>query len=333
MLRETPLSVLDLVPIAQGSTAAEAFARSRALAQRAEALGFHRYWVAEHHNMAGIASSATAVVIGYLAAHTSTIRVGSGGVMLPNHAPLVIAEQFGTLESMYPGRIDLGIGRAPGTDQVTVRAIRTDPLQSAEAFPERLAELRSYLGLASDGQFIRAVPGHGLQIPIWLLGSSDFSAHLAGRLGLPFAFAGQFAAENLAIALDTYRSSFQPSAELDRPYAMVGVNVIAADSDERARYLSTTAQQKFLHLIRGDANRSQAMPPVERMDGLWSERERAAVEARLQASIIGGPETVRAGLQAFLDQTGADELMVHTDVYHPEDRIRSYELVAQVWRA
>ena len=333
MLREIPLSVLDLSPIVEGGTPAESFRNSLDLAQHAEKWGFFRYWVAEHHGMPSVASSATAVLIGYIAGGTSTIRVGSGGIMLPNHAPLVIAEQFGTLESLYPGRIDLGLGRAPGTDQRTARALRRHQRVGGADFPELLTELRSYFLPYSPetSSGIRAIPGEGMSIPIWLLGSSDFSAQLAGRLGLPFAFAGHFSPDYTLPALQVYREHFRPSEVLDEPYAMVGVNVVAADTDERARYLSTSHYLSFLQAVRGE--RKPVQPPVEDLDSVWNDFEKFSVESQLRSSIIGSPATVRQKLQELLDATQADELMINTQMYRHEDRIRSYEIVAQVWKS
>ncbi|MDN6180967.1 MAG: LLM class flavin-dependent oxidoreductase [Halomonas subglaciescola] len=328
LLSNTPLSVLDLAPICHGGTASEAFDDSVALAKKADDLGYHRYWLAEHHNIDGIASAATSVLIGHIAGQTQRIRVGSGGIMLPNHAPLVIAEQFGTLETLYPGRIDLGLGRAPGADGATMRALRRDPFAGVDDFPERLEELRSYLGEAGPGQRIRAVPGQDTNVPVWLLGSSGYSAQLAARLGLPFVFAAQFAPGYLLEALHLYRSQFRPSAVLDEPYAMVGMPVIVADNDAHAHYLNTTAQQKFLNLHRGKSIKGQ--PPVEQLD--WTPRERAAVGQNLGAAVVGGPDSVREGLEDFLQQTGANELMVVTDVYDREDRLRSLELLDALGR-
>lgn len=326
---DIPLSVLDLAPIAQDQTAAEAFATTVALAQHVEQLGYRRFWLAEHHNITGVASSATAVLIGHVAAHTHRLRVGSGGVMLPNHAPLVIAEQFGTLETLFPGRIDLGLGRAPGTDGVTLRALGRDP-QAGYRFPELLAELMGYFAPVRPGQAVKAIPGAGLAVPIWLLGSSDFSARLAAQLGLPFSFAGHFSPEGMA-AMRLYRQLFQPSAHLDRPYAMIGVPVVAADTDAEAEFQATTQQQKFLSLVRG--HRLQTQPPVASMDALWSPAEKAAVMQRLGAAVVGGPQRITAQLEALLRVTEADEIMIVSDFYRREDRLRSYQIVAEAQQA
>ncbi|HYD96993.1 MAG TPA: LLM class flavin-dependent oxidoreductase [Noviherbaspirillum sp.] len=329
--KDIPLSILDLAPIQQGGTAADAFQRTLDLARHADRWGYHRYWLAEHHGMPAIASAATAVAISYVAAGTTRIRVGAGGVMLPNHAPLVVAEQFGTLESLYPGRIDLGLGRAPGSNQLVARALRRGLQADGEEFPQLLAELRGYFrprGTDSGAARVRAVPGEGLSIPIWLLGSSDFSARLAGHLGLPFAFAGQFSPAYLQEALALYRHCFQPSDALQKPHVMVGLNVFAADSDEEARRLSTTHQQMHVNLIRGLPG--QMPPPVDSMDGLWSPLEQASVEATLRVSITGAPDTVRRRLQAFIDDTQADELIVNTMIFDHAARLRSYEILAQL---
>ncbi|MFC4274420.1 LLM class flavin-dependent oxidoreductase [Achromobacter aloeverae] len=328
-LSDVPFSVLDLAPIAQNRSAADAFRNTVELAQHVERLGYNRFWLAEHHNINGIASSATAVLIGHVAGHTKTLRVGSGGVMLPNHAPLIIAEQFGTLETLYPGRIDLGLGRAPGSDGLTQRALRRDPRSGLE-FPELLEELRAFLRPAHPTQAVRAIPGEGLNIPIWLLGSSDFSARLAAQLGLPFSFAGHFSPEGIA-AMRLYRQLFRPSETLHRPYSMIGVPVIAADTDEEARRQSTTQQQKFLSLVRG--NRLQLQPPVDDMDQRWNDWERAAVQQKLGAAIVGGPEKVRRELEALVERTEADEVMIVSDFYDPKDRLRSYEIVAALKQA
>jgi len=311
-----------------GERAGSAIARSVELAQHVEQLGYRRYWLAEHHSIAGLACSATAVLIGHVAAATRTIRVGSGGVMLPNHAPLVVAEQFGTLEAIYPGRIDLGLGRAPGGDFATMRALRRDLNQSGDDFPALLEELRTYLGPEKPGQVVRAIPGQGSNVPITLLGSSGFSAQLAAMLGLPFAFAAHFAPEYLYIAAQMYRDRFQPSATLQQPHLIVGVPVIAARTDAAAGRLFTTPQQRFLQLIR---NRPvELLPPVDSMEPLWQEWERATVESRLGAAIVGSEATVKAGMQKLVQETGADELIVVTDTYEPEARLESYERVARI---
>jgi luciferase family oxidoreductase group 1 len=331
-LQDISFSVLDLAPIVVGSNAGAALQNSLDLARHVEQWGYTRYWVAEHHSMPGIASSATAVVIGHIAGGTSSIRVGSGGVMLPNHSPLVIAEQFGTLESLFPGRIDLGLGRAPGTDHLTARALRRGPDRNGEDFPELLAELRSYL--APPGEIpvnsVRAVPGEGLEVPIWLLGSSDFSARLASKLGLPFGFASHFSPNFTLPALDLYRKNFQPSEQLSAPYAMVGVNVVAAETDEEARRLATSMQLQFLSLLRNRPG--QLRPPVDNIDDYCTDFEKAALDERSRFSIVGNPETVRRGLQLFLDQTHADEMIVSSQIYHHEARLRSYEILSEVFR-
>jgi len=326
-LADTPLSVLDLAPVRQGGTPSEAFDNMVALARRVEALGYKRFWLAEHHNMPGIASSATSVLIGHVAGATSTIRVGSGGVMLPNHAPLVIAEQFGTLEALYPGRIDLGLGRAPGTDQLTTRALRRELNDDEGQFPRNVQELLALLAPAGENQKVRAVPGSGSNVPVWLLGSSTFSAQLSGMLGLPFAFASHFAPQRLLEAIEVHRHYFRPSEYLDKPHVMVGLPIIAADSDEKARYLATTSYQRLINLVRGRP--TVLVPPVDSMDGLWDEREEAYVTSHLGVAIIGGPATVKRRLEQFLEQTGADELMITSDFYDPADRLRSFEIVAE----
>ena len=322
-----PVSILDLVPVILGETPREALRKSLDLARRAEALGYTRYWVAEHHNMTGIASAATSVVIGHLAGGTSTIRVGSGGIMLPNHSPLVIAEQFGTLESLYPGRIDLGLGRAPGTDPLTLRALRRD-LRRADDFPRDVAELQRLLAPAKSGQPVRAVPGAGTEVPIWILGSSTFGAELAAQLGLPYAFASHFAPDALLPALEIYRKQFQPSKQLDHPYVMAGVNVVAAESDGEARRLFTTIQQSFTNLLRRAGGKLQA--PIENIDDYWNPIEKHHASQMLKYSIVGSSETVRRGLEEFVELTSVDELMIVTNIYDHEARIRSYEMVADV---
>ncbi|HUR99131.1 MAG TPA: LLM class flavin-dependent oxidoreductase [Pyrinomonadaceae bacterium] len=329
-LSEIPFSVLDLSPINQGSTAAESFRNSLSLARHAEQLGFTRFWLAEHHNMAGIASAATSVVMGHIAGGTSTIRIGAGGIMLPNHAPLVIAEQFGTLESLFPGRIDLGLGRAPGSDRMTAHALRRTLHTDGDDFPELLEELRFFFQPPVENQRVRAVPGAGLKIPIWLLGSSDFSARLAGRMGLPFAFAGHFSPEYILPALELYRSAFTASDELAEPYAMLAINVIAAGTDTEARFLATTQFQSFLRLTRGMPGEMQ--PPVTNMDELCTPQEKAALESRLGGSIIGSPATIKNGLEKLLAETNADELMLNAMIFDHTARLRSYEIVAEVWK-
>jgi len=325
-LSEIPFSVLDLSPIRQGGNAAESFRNTLDLAQRAERWGFRRYWVAEHHSLPGIASAATAVVIGHVAAGTSRIRVGSGGIMLPNHAPLVIAEQFGTLESLFPGRIDLGLGRAPGGDGRTARALRRHLGNSGDTFPQDLEELRGYFRRGGPGNGVHAVPGEGLTVPIWLLGSSDFSAILAAELGLPFAFASHFAPEFLHEALALYRHHFEPSETLAKPHAMVAVNAFAADSDAEAPRIFTSAQQQFLNLIRGTPG--LLPPPVDSMDEFWTPPERAMVERKLACSAIGTPEVVRRKLEAIAASTEADELIVAGQIFDHAARLRSFEIVA-----
>ena len=321
-----PLSILDLVPIPAGSTPRDALRNSLDLVRHAERLGYTRYWVAEHHNSPGIASAATAVVIGYLAGGTSTIRVGSGGIMLPNHSPIVIAEQFGTLESLYPGRIDLGLGRAPGTDQLTIRAMRRGPM-AAENFPHDVQELQALLGEVEPGQAIQAVPGTGTDVPIWILGSSTYGAQLAGILGLPYAFASHFAPDALMDALAFYRQRFQPSRQLERPYAMVGLHVVAAETDAEAWRLFTSVQQSSTNQVRG--RRGQQPPPIDDIESYWTPQEKAQVMHKLQYAVVGSRETVRAGLERLIEQTGADELMVVTAVYEHAARVRSLEILAE----
>lgn len=325
-LSDIPISVLDLVPVLENHTAADSFKNTVDLAQKTEQFGYKRYWMAEHHNMAGIASSATVVLIGHVAGATSKIRVGSGGIMLPNHAPLVVAEQFGTLETMYPGRIDLGLGRAPGTDQMTAHALRRDLHGSVEDFPQNVMELKTYLGPADPSVKVRATPGEGTNVPIWILGSSTFGAQLAGILGMPYAFASHFAPSQLQAALQTYRQSFQPVGDLKEPYAMACVNVVAAETDAQAKYLSTSLFQSFVNVVRGTGRKMQ--PPVDSMDGLWDANERYAVNQMLRYSFIGGPETVQQEMQQFLDETGVDEIMVGTNVYEHAARVHSYKIIS-----
>lgn len=325
-----PLSVLDLAPIVEGGDAAQALRHSVELARHAERCGYRRYWVAEHHNMDGVASSATAVLVGHVAAATSTIRVGSGGVMLPNHAPLVIAEQFGTLATLFPGRIDLGLGRAPGTDRATMRALRRhlDASDAEEGFPQDVMELQAYLGPPVPGQAVRAIPGSGTEVPIWLLGSSLYSAQLAAHLGLPFAFASHFAPDLLLSALEVYRARYRPSAARPAPHAMVGVNVVCAASDAEAAHLFTSIQQRFLGMQRGQ--RGPLPVPIDpaELETLWTPHEKAQVQRMLVASAVGSPDTVRRQLAALVAQTGADELIVAGAIHDHAARLASYEAIA-----
>ncbi|HEV2694688.1 MAG TPA: LLM class flavin-dependent oxidoreductase [Verrucomicrobiae bacterium] len=323
-----PFSVLDLASIREGGTIGESFRNTLALAQHAEKWGYRRFWLAEHHNMTGIASAATSVLIGHVAGGTKTIRVGSGGIMLPNHAPLVIAEQFGTLEHLYPGRIDLGLGRAAGSDQFTAQAMGRPP-GAGDRFPELVEQLRYFLGPVAPNQRIQAVPGGNTNVPVWLLGSSTFSARLAAVLGLPFAFAGQFAPQMMSDALAIYREYFKRSESLEKPYAMVGLPVLAAETDEQAQHLATSGRQRILRLVRGQPIFTP--PPVASMATLWNLEEQRAVEAHLGAAIVGGPATVERKLKEFLLQTNADELILHTDCYRIEDRLRSYEIVSELF--
>ena len=329
-ITKIPFSVLDLSPIVEGATAADALLNTLNLALTVENLGYRRFWLAEHHNMPGIASAATSVVIGYVAAGTKKIRVGAGGIMLSNHAPIIIAEQFGTLESLYPGRIDLGLGRAPGTDRPATLALRRTLNNHGEEFPEQLEELRFFFREPVENQKVQAVPGAGLNIPIWLLSSSGFSAHLTGILGLPFAFAAHFSPEHTLPSLGLYRKTFQPSADLQKPYAMVALNVIAAETDEEAEYLATSQYQSFLNLVRGKPGKIP--PPVENMDAIWDEREKALVASRTGGSIIGSKETIKRKLEEFLEKTKADELMINAMIYDHEARLRSYEIIAEIWQ-
>jgi luciferase family oxidoreductase group 1 len=319
-----PLSVLDLAPIVEGGTASGALHNSLDLAQHAERLGYRRFWLAEHHNSSGIASAATAVVIAHVAAGTETIRVGAGGIMLPNHAPLVIAEQFGTLAALHPGRIDLGLGRAPGTDQLTMLALRRH-LPGADTFPQDVLELQALLGDPEPGQAVRAIPGMSSHVPLWILGSSLYGAQLAAALGLPFAFASHFAPDALLPALAIYRERFQPSGELRQPHAMVAANVIAADDDGTARRLFTSVQQAFTNVLRG--RRGQLPPPIDDIETYWTTEESERVSGMLQRSFVGSPETVRTGLEQFVEETAADEVIVASAIHDHEARLRSYELL------
>ena len=322
-----PYSVLDLAPIVEGSDAAQAFRNTLDLAQHAERWGYTRFWLAEHHSMPGVASAATAVVIGHVAAGTSTIRVGAGGIMLPNHAPLLIAEQFGTLASLFPGRIDLGLGRAPGSDQATARALRRSPA-AADTFPQDVMELMSYFDAPQPGQPVRAVPGAGLDVPVWILGSSLFGAGMAAAFGLPFAFASHFAPTHLDQALDVYRTNFRPSPSLERPRVMAGVNVFAADSDAEARRLYSSLQQAFISLRRGQPR--PLPPPVEGFDDTIMPVERLMIEEMLTHTIVGAPETVRRGLEQFIERTDADELMITSQIFDHAARLRSFEITANM---
>ncbi|MCD1126185.1 luciferase-like monooxygenase [Jinshanibacter sp. LJY008] len=323
-----PLSVLDLSPIVQGGTIPQAFTRSKELAILAERLGYHRYWMAEHHNMAGIASSATSVLVGYIAGATSTIRVGAGGVMLPNHSPLVIAEQFGTLASLYPNRIDLGLGRAPGTNQETAQALRRNGHDASENFPANIAELTGYFDDEKPTQTIKAIPGQGLRVPVWLLGSSLYGAQLAARMGLPYAFASHFAPDMMLQALELYRREFKPSADLKKPYAMVCVNAIAADTSAEAEYMFTSLQQHFVNMLRGTPG---PLPhPVEDIHSVVAKHELYSANHTLSLSIIGDKNGVRNGLQNLLKETDADEIMINGQVFDHAARMRSFELIAEI---
>lgn len=324
-------ALLDLAPVVEDGSPAQAFTNALDLARRAESWGYSRYWLAEHHNMPGIASAATAVLIGHVAAGTRTIRVGAGGIMLPNHSPLVIAEQFGTLASLHPGRIDLGLGRAPGSDMLTARALRRASTTGPDQFPRDVIELRDLLGDAEPGQAVRAVPGEGTHVPLWILGSSLFGAQLAAALGLPYAFASHFAPEALHEALRVYRENFQPSAQLDQPYCMAGLNVFIADTDAAARRLFTSAQIQFTNLFRGAPGRLQ--PPIDDIDDYWTPGERSGVERALRYAVVGAVDTARAKLAAFLEQTGVDEVMLTAQIHDHEARCRSFAHAADICRA
>lgn len=330
-MAQTPvISVLDLVPYQQGSTISDAFRNSVDLAQNAEAWGYKRYWLAEHHNLEGIASAATAVLIGHIASQTRSIRVGSGGIMLPNHAPLMVAEQFGTLATLYPNRIDLGLGRAPGTDPTTMRALRRGLHSTGEDFPELIDELLYYMQAAEPGRKVRAIPGEGLYVPITILGSSLYSAKLAAKLGRPYAFAGHFAPDQMLAAFSIYRSQFEPSSILNRPYVIAGIPIIAAETDAHADFLSTSLRQRILSLVRGGLKPTP--PPVETMDLLWTTRERDHVESMLKLAIIGGPQTVRDRVEKFRKLTDVDELIVTSDLFDHRDRLASYRMISEAIR-
>jgi luciferase family oxidoreductase group 1 len=323
-----PFSVLDLSPVAEGSDAAQALRNTLDLARHAERWGYHRYWLAEHHNMPGIASAATSVAIGHVAGGTSTIRVGAGGIMLPNHAPLVIAEQFGTLEALYPGRIDLGLGRAPGSDQLTAHALRRTLSGDVDNFPQDVVELMSYFRAAEPGQRVRAVPGAGLDVPIWILGSSLFGAQLAAALGLPFAFASHFAPAQMTEAVELYRSRFRSSEQASEPYVMLGLNVFAADTDAEARRLFSSLQQAFVNLRSGRPGKLP--PPVDDFESRLAPPQRAMLASALSCSVVGAPETVRRGVAAFIAETGADEIMITAQIFDHAARLRSFEIAAEI---
>jgi luciferase family oxidoreductase group 1 len=325
-----PFSILDLSPIVEGGDAAQSFRNSLDLAQHGERWGYRRYWLAEHHGMPGIASAATSVLIGHVAGGTKHIRVGAGGIMLPNHSPLVIAEQFGTLESLYPGRIDLGLGRAPGSDHVTARALRRNLASDADEFPQDVMELMDYFA-DSPRRHVRAVPGAGLQVPVWILGSSMFGAQLAAALGLPYAFASHFAPQMMMQAIELYRSTFRPSAQLDKPYVMLGFNVFAAETDEEAQFRATSMQQAFVNLRSGRP--SKLKPPVKGYLESLDLPERMMLDQVLSCAAIGAPDTVAAQLKAFVERTGADELMITSQIFEHSARLRSYEIAAEIQRA
>lgn len=327
-IKNIPFSVLDLVPVNQGSTHKMAMENSLALAQQVEKLGYKRFWISEHHNAESLVSSATPLLIGYVAENTETIRVGSGGVMLPNHAPLIVAEQFGTLATLYPDRIDLGLGRAPGTDQVTARALRRERTEAVSDFPNDVQELEKYFSKSNTHSPVRAIPGEGLEVPLYLLGSSTYSAQLAGALGLPYAFASHFAPTHLHDALRLYHSHFEPSKQLNRPYTMACVNVIVADTDEEAEYLATSMKLFMLNIVRN--TRQPLQPPVKSMDGLWNPMEEAHISQMMQYSFVGSKETVHKKLTGFLAETRVDELIIVAYIYDQQSRLKSFELLAQL---
>lgn len=329
-LNNIPYSVLDLATVIEGKTPADTFKTSLDLARHVEKWGYNRYWLAEHHNMISVASSATSVVIGHIAAGTSTIRVGSGGIMLPNHSPLVIAEQFGTLESLFPGRIDLGLGRAPGTDQVTAMAIRGERFDAQNTFPQDVLKLQAYFSAENSKSGVRAIPGEGLDIPIWILGSSTDSAHLAAALGLPYAFASHFAPAQFITAINLYRQNFKPSAHLKEPYVLACVNVVAADSDAEANRLVTSLYQLFMGIVTG--KRRLLQPPVDNMDNIWDVYEEEQASQMLACTFVGGKETLKQDLQRFIDQTGVDEIMATAHIFDHEARLHSYKLLAEIFK-
>lgn len=329
-LQSIPISVLDLATVTDGATPAATFVKSLDLARHVEKLGYTRYWLSEHHNMISVASSATSVLIGYIAGGTSSLRVGSGGIMLPNHSPLAVAEQFGTLESLFPGRIDLGLGRAPGTDQLTAMALRGDHFNAANEFPQNVLKLQQYFSKENSTAKVRAIPGEGLDIPIWILGSSTDSARLAAFLGLPYAFASHFAPAQFFEAINIYRQSFKPSSHLQKPYVLSCVNVIAADTDDEANKLATSLYQMFLGIISG--NRRGLQPPVESMEGIWNEYEQAQLHQMLAISFVGGPGTIKKDMQEFVDQSQVDEVMAISNIYDHSARIHSYELFVRLMK-
>lgn len=330
ILSDITYSVLDLATVVEGKTVADTFKHSAKLAQHTENLGYHRYWLAEHHNMISVASSATAVLIGHIAGETSTIRVGSGGIMLPNHAPLVVAEQFGTLATLYPGRIDLGLGRAPGTDQATAAAIRGERFSAVQNFPQDIQKLQTYFSADNSTSSVRAIPGEGLDIPIWILGSSTESARLAAEMGLPYAFASHFAPAQFLAAINIYRQNFKPSATLSEPYVLACVNVVAADTDAEAEKLATSMKQFFMGVITGKLRLLQ--PPVDDMSKVWTDYEEEAINQMLGCSFIGSPETIKEDMKSFIDQTKVDEVMVTSHIFDPVAKLRSYELFAKLMR-
>ncbi len=330
-LSSIPFSVLDLAVVTQGGSVAGAIRNSRDLAVHAEKYGYSRFWMAEHHNMENIASSATSVLLGHIAEATNTIRVGSGGVMLPNHSPLVIAEQFGTLATMYPNRIDLGLGRAPGTDQVTANAIRENRMQEVQRFPENVKLLQQYLSADNQNSKVRAIPGEGTNVPIWILGSSTDSAYLAAELGLPYAFASHFAPQQLMPAIRIYRQRFKPSKQLEKPYVMPGINVVAADTDDQAEYLSSSMKQMFMGVVTGD--RKPMQPPVDDMSRVWDIHQKMAVEQLLTCSLIGNKEKIKREITVFLEETEADEVMMASYVYDHDERLKSHQLFSEVMKS
>lgn len=330
-LDNIPFSVLDLATVVRGKTPSDTFKNSLDLAKHAERVGYNRYWFAEHHNMISVASSATAVLIGYVAAGTSRIRVGSGGIMLPNHSPLIVAEQFGTLASIYPERIDLGLGRAPGTDQLTAKAIRGENFETVHSFPRDVKMLQTLFSAENSSNEVRAIPGEGLDIPIWILGSSTDSARLAAEMGLPYAFASHFAPAYFSSAINLYRQNFRPSIYLQQPYVLACVNVVAADTDDEANYLATSVQQFFMGVVTG--KRDLLPPPVERMDDIWTIYEEAAVKQMLKYSFIGGPDTIKSEMQTFVDENRIDEVMATSHIFDHKARVHSYELLANVFKS